>query len=171
MLIANLGEQPPSDSVGPLSEIGAAAVPALASAVKSSNLYVRQNAAEALAGMKPIPPEAIQALTDALKDPISDVRSSATNALLHVGGEAQKAAEAAQKNEVPPSDKLPGPDNRLDSAKQMGAIIPADSDHEYPSQLVHKVPLANRSGLNTPLIITVHAGQERSDRLVVWKRV
>ena len=82
MLIANLGEQPPSDSVGPLSEIGPAAVPALASALKSSNLYVRQNAAEALAGMKPIPPDAIQALTAALKDPNSDVRSSATTALL-----------------------------------------------------------------------------------------
>jgi hypothetical protein len=53
----------------------------------------------------------------------------------------------------------------------MDAMIPADSDHEYPSQLVHKVPLANRSGLNTPLIITVHAGQDRSDRLVIWKKV
>ena len=53
----------------------------------------------------------------------------------------------------------------------MDAMIPADSDHEYPSQLVYKVPLANRSGLNTPLIITVHAGQDRSDRLVVWKKV
>jgi HEAT repeat protein len=171
VLIANLGEQPPSDSVGPLSKIGAAAVPALASALKSSNLYVRQNASEALAGMKPIPPDAIQALTAALKDPNSDVRSSATNALLHVGGEAQKAAEAAQKNEAPPVDKLPGPDDRLCGAEQMDAVIPADSDHEYPSQLVYKVPLANRSGLNTPLIITVHAGQDRSDRLVVWKKV
>jgi HEAT repeat protein len=160
VLIANLGEQPPSDSVSPLSEIGAAAVPALASALKSSNLYVRQNAVEALAGIKPISPDAIQALTAALKDPNSDVRSSATNALLHVGGEAQKAAEAAQNNEAPPGDKLPGPDNRLHSAKQMDAMIPADSDHEYPSQLVYKVPLANRSGLNTPLIITVHAGQD-----------
>ena len=171
VLIANMGEQPPSDSVGPLSEIGAPAVPALASALKSSNLYVRQNAAAALAGMKPIPPDAIAALTAALKDPNSDVRSSATAALLQVGGEAQKAAVAAQKDEVPPGDKLPGPDNRLYSAKQMDAMIPADSDHEYPSQLVHKVPLANHSGLNTPLIITVDAGQDRSDRLVVWKKV
>ncbi len=171
MLIAYLGEQPPSDSVGPLSEIGAPAVPALASALKSSHLYVRQNAAAALAGMKPIPPDAIAALTAALKDPSSDVRSSATNALLHVGGEAQKAAEAAQNNEALPGDKLPGPDNRLYSAKEMDAMIPADSDHEYPSQLVYKVPLANRSGLNTPLIVTVHAGQDRSDRLVIWKKV
>ena len=161
MLIANLGERPPSDWVGPLSEIGAAAVPALARALKSPNLYVRQNAAEALAGIKPIPPDAIPALTAALKDPNSDVRSSATTALLHVGGEAQKTAEAAQKNAAPPGDGLPGPDSRLYSAKQMDAMIPADSDHEYPSLLVHKVPLANRSGLNTPLIITVHAGQDR----------
>ena len=171
VLIAYLGEQPPSDSVGPLSEIGAAAVPALARALKSSNLYIRQNAAEALAGMKPIPPDAIAALTAALKDPNSDVRSSATTGLLKVGGEAQKAAEAAQKSEAPPGDKLPGPDNRLYSGKQMEAMIPADSDHEYPSQLVDKVPLANRFGLNTPLIITVHAGQDRSDRLVIWKKV
>jgi HEAT repeat protein len=71
MLIANLGEPPPSDSVGPLSQIGAVAVPALTSALKSSNLYVRQNAAEALAGIKPVPPDAIQALTAALKDPNS----------------------------------------------------------------------------------------------------
>jgi HEAT repeat protein len=171
ILIAYLGERPPSDSVGPLSEIGAAAVPALASALKSSNLYVRQNAADALAGMKPIPPEAIQALTAALNDPNSDVRSSATNALLHVGGGAQQAAETARNNEAPQGDKLPGPDSRIYSAKEMGAMIPADSDHEYPSQLVDKVPLANRSGLNTPLIITVHAGQDRSDRLVIWKKV
>ncbi len=171
MLIAYLGERPPSDSVGPLSEIGAAAVPALARALKSSNLYVRQNAADALAGMKPIPSEAIAPLTAALKDPNSDVRSSATTALLQVGGEAQKAAVAANKNQAPPGDKLPGPDNRLYSAKQMDAMIPADSDHEYPSQLVDKVPLANSSGLNTPLIITVHAGQDRSDRLVIWKKV
>ncbi len=171
MLIANLGERPPSDWVDPLSEIGPAAVPAIARALKSSNLYVRQNAAAALAGMKPIPPDAIKALTEALKDPSSDVRGSATTALLRVGGEAQKAAEAAHKNEAPPSHGLPGPDNRLYAAKEMDAMIPADSDHEYPSQLVYKVPLANRSGLNTPLIITVHAGQDRSDRLVVWKKV
>ena len=171
MLIANLDERPPSDWVGPLSEIGADAVPALARALKSSNLYVRQNAAVALAGMKPLPPDAIPPLAAALKDPNSDVRASATAALLHVGGEAQKAAEAAQKNEAPRGNGLPGPDNRLYSAKQMDAMIPADSDHEYPSQLVHKVPLANSSGLNTPLIITVHAGQDRSDRLVIWKRV
>ena len=49
-----------------LANTGATAVPALAAALKNRNLYVRQNAAETLAAMKPLPPEANRTRTDHL---------------------------------------------------------------------------------------------------------
>jgi HEAT repeat protein len=114
-LIATFPDEYPadSDSLTALSKMGSPAVPALAAALKRSNLYVRQNAAEALAGMKPLPPDAARALETALMDKNSDVRYMATDALQTVGGDAQRAAEATQKHDQQAKAEKPAPDNHL----------------------------------------------------------
>src|SRR6202042_1468130 len=76
------------------------AIPALATALKSSDPKVRQAAAEALASMNvALTPEAVDALTVALGDKDSVVRSSAAQSLHNAGGAAQQAAMAEEKRE------------------------------------------------------------------------
>jgi hypothetical protein len=173
-LIATFPDEytPDSDATTALSRIGSPAVPALAAALKSSNLYVRQNAAEALAGMKPLPPDAVRALTTALKDKNSDVRYSATAALQTVGGDAQRAAEAADKRNQQAKAEKPKPDTRLYNRKQIIAPIPGDAEYMYPLKLVYLVPIAKKgAAAEAKIFVTLHAGKDRADRLVIWRKV
>ena len=173
-LIATFADEYPgeSDALTALSKMGSAAVPELATALKSSNLYVRQNATDALAGMKPLPPDAVRALVTALKDKNSEVRNTATSALRTVGGDAQRAAEAADKRDQQASAEKPKPDTRLYSRKQIVAPIPADAEYMYPLRLVYIVPIAKKgAAAETKIFVTLHAGKDRADRLVIWKKV
>jgi HEAT repeat protein len=172
-LIATFADEYPADSDAliALSKIGSPAVPALVAALKSSNLYVRQNAAEALAGMKPLPPNAVPALVTALKDKNSDVRSNAITALQTVGGDAQRAAEAADKHDQQANAETPTPDSRIYSRKQIVAPIPADAEYMYPLNLVYIVRITKGAAAEAKLFVTLHAGKDRADRLVIWKKV
>ena len=132
---------------------------------------MRENAAEALTGMKPLPPNAVPALVTALKDKNSDVRSMAITALQTVGGDAQRAAEAADKHDQQASADKPKPDTRLYSRKQVIAPIPADAEYMYPLNLVYIVPITKGAVAEAKLFVTLHAGKDRADRLVIWKKV
>jgi HEAT repeat protein len=164
-LIATFADEYPgdSDALTALSKMGVAAVPALAAALKSSNLYVRQNSAEALAGMKPLPPDAARALVTSLNDKNSDVRDTAIAALRTVGGDAQQAAEAADKRDQQTKAEKPKPDTHLYSRKQIIAPIPADAEYMYPLTPVYIVPITKGAAAEATLYVTVHAGKDRAD--------
>jgi hypothetical protein len=132
---------------------------------------VRQNSAEALAGMKPPPPEAVRALLPSLKDKNSEVRGTAIAALRTVGSEAQRAAEPAGKRNERTNAETPEPDTRLYSRKQIIAPIAPDSEYMYPLTFAFIVPITRGAAADARLFVTVHAGQDRPDRLVFWKKV
>ena len=172
-LMATLGDERLYDSqeIAALSRMGSSAVPELAAALKTSNLYVRQNSADALAGMKPLPPDAVRALQFALKDKNSDVRATAIASLRTAGGEAQQAAEAAEKRDQQATAEKPKLDTRLYSRKQISAPIPADDEYMYPLTLSYMVPITKGAAAEAKLFATLHAGKDRADRLVFWRKV
>ena len=172
-LIATFPEEYPADEVATtaLSKMGSPAVPALAAALKSSNLYMRQNATDTLAGMKPLPPDAVRALLFALKDKNSEVRRSAIAALRTVGGEAQRTAESTDRHPEGANTENPGPDARVYSRKQIAAPIPADAEYMYPLTLAYLVPITEGAAAEANIFISVHAGKDRSDRMVFWRKI
>ncbi len=173
VLIATLDQEypPDSDTNQTLARMGAVAVPQLAEALKSHNIYMRENAADALAAMRPLPPEAVKVLVAALKDKNSEVRSSAISALRDVGGEAQKAAEAADRQRDVQAAQASRPDTRLYTMKQIVAPIPPDDEYMYPLETVYTEALTKSGTADAKFIAAVQAGQDRSDRLVFWKKV
>ena len=160
-----------SRTVMALADMGPAAVPALAASLKSHNLYVRQNAAETLAAMKPLPPDAVSALQYALQDRNSDVRNTAISALRTAGGEAQRDVEAAEKRDQQAATEKPKLDNHTYTRKQIMAQIPPDDEYMYPQTLHYILPVTKDRAADAKLLLTVHSGKDRPDRLVIWKKV
>ena len=122
--------------------------------------------------MKPLSPEAVHALTLGLKDESIDVRSAAATALQNVGGEAEAEALAEQKSE----DQIYARRSKLDthrySKQELSATIPADADHKYPLTLTYLFPISRSgSAQQAQLLITLHTGKERPERLVFWRKV
>jgi HEAT repeat protein len=148
-----------------LARLGKPAVPALAAALRSPDLYVREQAVAALAQMKPLTPQSVQALMIALKDKNLDVRSAAAVALQNAGGEAERAALAEQAREQQP-------DIRRYTRQQIIAAIPADADHKYPLTLAYLFPIYPNgySAREAEFLITLHTGKGRPERLVFWKK-
>ncbi len=150
-----------------LGKIGKPAIPALTAALKSTDLKTRQAAAQAFVRMNaPLTPEAVDALTVALGDKDSAVRSRAAGSLHNAGGAAEQAAHAEEKREeeaeeaahpqphIPPAPKF--------STGQIIAPIPPDANHKYPLKLALFAPIAGYA-------VTVHTGKDRPERLVFWK--
>ena len=160
-----------SRTIMALANIGPVAVPALTASLKSPNLYVRQNAAETLAAMKPLPPDAVRALQYALQDRNSDARDTAISALRTVGGEAQRDAEAAEKREQQAATEKPKLDTQVYTRKQIMAQIPASDEYKYPQKLRYIFPVTKGLASDAKLLLTVHSGKDRPDRLVIWKKV
>jgi len=136
------------------------------------DLYLRRDAVKALAQMKPLSPEAVRALTLVLKDESLDLRSEAATALQDVGGEAEQAALAEQKREDQIYAQAVKPDTRRYSKEELSAKIPADGDHKYPLTLAYLFPISRSgSAQQAKLLITLHSGRDRPERLVFWKEV
>lgn len=156
-----------------LARLGKPAIPALAGALKSPDLYVREDAVQALAQMKPLSPEAVHALMIALKDKSSDVRSAAARALQDAGGEAERAAVAEQKRQEQAYAQRIKRDAQRYTKQQIIAVIPADADHKYPLTLAYLFPIypIGGSAQQAEFLITLHAGKDRPERLVFWKKV
>jgi hypothetical protein len=150
-----------------LGKIGKPAMPALTTALKSSDPKVRQAAAEAFASMNvALTPEAVDALTVALGDKDSVVRSRAAQSLRYAGGAAQQAAMAEEKREQA-ADEAAHPQPHIApvptfSKEQIVAPIHPDANHKYPLKLALFAPISGYA-------VTLHAGKDRPDRLVFWK--
>lgn len=154
-------------SVRALRKIGKPAMPALAVALRSADPKTRQSAVEAFAGMNAaLTPEAVDALTTALGDKNSEIRSDAAQSLHNAGGAAQQAARAEDKREEeaeaaahPQAHIAPVPKF---SKAQIIAPIPADATHNYPLKLALFAPISG-------YVVTLHTGKDRPERLVFWK--
>ncbi len=159
-------------AVDALARLGKSAVPALAAALKSPDLYVRQDAVGALAQMKPPTSETVQTLMIALKDKSLEVRSAAVIALQDAGGEAERAALAEQTREEQAYAERSKPDTRRYNRQQVIAAIPAGADHKYPLTLAYLFPIypIGGSAQEAEFLITLHTGKDRPERLVFWKK-
>lgn len=169
-LIGTFGgdDQVAFSSVRALRKIGQPAMPALAAALKSPDPKTRQSAAQAFAGMNAaLTPEAVDALTVALGDKSSEVRSDAAQSLHNAGGAPEQAALAEQKREeqadeaAHPEPPQPPPVPQY-SKDQIIAQIPADANYKYPLTLALFAPISGYA-------VTLHTGKDRPERLVFWK--
>jgi HEAT repeat protein len=152
-----------------LARIGNPAVPALIAALKSPDLYVREGAAQAFSEMTSLTPEAVNALTIALKDKSVKVSSEAANALYAVGAMPKAVAAERDREADAQSSEL---DTRSYSEQQISSPIPADADHKYPLRLSYLFPVyPYGSEKNPDFLITLYTGRERAERLVFWKKV
>ncbi len=172
VLLETLGNSAYS-ATGELAGIGAPAVPGLLAALKSGNLYVRQDSVTALARMKPMPPEAKRALMVALNDKSLDVRSAAASALLDAGGAAQRAAQAETAREEKIYAQESKPDMRTYTGREIAAPVPADPNHVYPLSLSYLVPVvATEEPIRrAQFLIALYSGRDRPERLVFWRKV
>jgi HEAT repeat protein len=169
-LIGTLGE---SGCTGEnlLARIGNPAVPALIAALKSPDLYVREGAAQAFLEMKSLTPEAVNALTIALRDKSVNVSSKAADALYAVGA-MPKEVGAERDREADINAQSSELDTRSYSKQQISSPIPADADHKYPLTLSYLFPVSPADSAENPeFLITLYKGRERAERLVFWKKV
>ena len=160
-------EQVAFSSVRALRTIGKPAMPALTAALRSSDPKTRRAALEAFEGMHvALTPEAADALTTALGDQDSEVRSRAAQSLHNAGGAAEQAARAEEKREEA-AETAANPEPHIAPAPkfskpQIIAPIPADATHEHPLKLALFAPISGYA-------VTLHTGKDRPERLVFWK--
>jgi hypothetical protein len=172
VLLKTLGNRQYS-ATDEIAKIGNPAVPGLTAALKSPNLYVREDAVATLAKITPISIEAKRALMLALKDKSLDVRSAAASALQNAGGKAERAASAEQAQEEKIYAQASKEDRRKHTRREIMAPISHDPDHKYPLTLSYLVPVA---AIGEPtgqarILITLYTGEDRPGRLVFWKKV
>jgi len=172
VLLKTLGNRQYS-ATDEIAKIGNPAVPGLTAALKSPNLYVREDAVATLAKITPISIEAKRALMLALKDKSLDVRSAAASALQNAGGKAERAASAEQAQEEKIYAQASKQDRRKHTRREIMAPIPPDPDHKYPLTLSYLVPVA---AIGEPtgqarILVTLYTGEDRPERLVFWKKV
>ncbi len=76
-------------------------VSALIAELRSTDPQTRRNAASALSRVKPLPPDAIPAVTQALKDSDATVQAFAVRALANAGAAGIPALKALLEDEEP----------------------------------------------------------------------
>ena len=153
-----------SSSARELGKIGKPAMPALTAALKSTDLKTRQAAAQAFASMNAaLTPEAVDALTVALGDKDSDVRSSAARSLHNAGARRQAALAEEKREEEADEAAQPhiAPVPKF-SKQQIIAPIHPDANHKYPLERALFAPIAGYA-------VTLHTGKDRPERIVFWK--
>ena len=163
---------------GALSKLGTGAVPALITALKSTHLYERAWAVQALGGIKPMPNDAQHALKIALNDKSEIVRTAVQAALKGDKVDASAVIEDKQIDENLDIDEpattdhdlasfvagMAAPDARIYTKAEIVAAIPPDENHQYPTELKYSVPIGE-------FLATVDAANEGVDRLAVWKKI
>jgi HEAT repeat protein len=166
-----------------LSKLGTVAVPPLITALKSTHLYQRAWAVQALGGIKPMPNDVKHALTLALSDKSEIVKTEAAAALKASKVDASAAIADKQLDEDSDIDDpatmdhhgagqnldsfvadTSATDARIYSKAEIVASIPPDENHQYPTELKYSVPIGE-------FLATVHAANEGVDRLAVWKKI
>ena len=174
-----------------LGKLGRPSVPAVIAALKSTHLYQRAWAVQALGRIKPMRTNAEHALRLALNDRSEIVRTAAQAALK--GNEVNVSAIIKDKqldedfdiDEPAITDHGDGQgldsfvagtastDARIYSKAEIVAPIPPNENHQYPTELKYSVPIARtrNSTTNAEFLATVHAATEGVDRLAVWKKI
>ncbi len=135
------------------------------------DLHSRQAAVDALADLTPLTPYAVDGLMLALKDKSDTIRSAAAKALQDQGGEPGRAALAELKREQLIEAQSSKPDTRSYSKEELIATI-QDPNLEYPLSLTYLVPILPVPAPidEAPFVVTVHAGQDSTERLTFWKK-
>ena len=174
-----------------LSKLGTVAVPALITALKSTHLYQRAWAVQALGGIKPLPDDARHALKLALNDKSEIVKTEAADALKGSKVDASAAIEDKQIDENLDIDDpatvdhgagqdldsfvagTAAPDAHIYSKAEIVASIPPDENHQYPAELKYSVPIGPtlNSTTDAEFLATIHAANEGVSRLAVWKKI
>jgi hypothetical protein len=152
-----------------LQSLGKLAIPPLLAALQNPSVMIREGAIEALPHNPPLPEEVAKALTVAAsKDKSRTVRNAAAvvlqGASLPAGDAVLGKLEqdyAASPKPIANIDK-----NRQYSKEEIIASLPPDKEHAYPLRLTSLFPLEDSN-----FAVTLHQGQERPDRLVIWKKV
>jgi HEAT repeat protein len=169
-----------------LGKLGAAAVPALIVALKNGDLYQRAWSVQTLSRIKPLPDDAVHALTLALSNKSEIVRTEAADALKgnevsageaigqqHMDEDIHRDNDTVQDQDL---DSLVAgnavTDSRTYSKAEILASIPPDENHEYPSELKFSVPIVPPGGSaeEAEFLVTVHSAKDGDDQLAVWKR-
>jgi HEAT repeat protein len=166
-----------------LGKLGAAAAPALIAALKNGDLYQRAWSVQTLSQIKPLPDDAVHALTLALSDKSEIVRTEAADALK--GDEVSAGETVGQQrmdeheNDTVQEQDLdslvaakPVTDSPTYSKAEIFASIPPDENHEYPSELKFSVPIVPSGGSaeEAEFLVTVRSAKDGDDQLAVWKR-
>ena len=174
-----------------LGKLGKSSVPALIAALKSTHLYQRAWAVQALGRIKPLPDDAKHALKLALNDKSEIVKSEAAAALNGSKVDASAAIEDKQIDENLDIDDpatvdhgasqdldsfvagTAAPDAHIYSKAEILAAIPPDENHQYPTELKYSVPIGPTPNSTTDVefLATIHAANEGVDRLAVWKKI
>jgi HEAT repeat protein len=160
-----------------LASIGENAVPALLQALKSSDIYVRYHAVDALAKIGPINPKMVSILISVLHDPNSRVRGCAAIALYRVNTPVvsnvlqeyrQEYLQRERQRERTLQLKEKADMKRLWTKSEIVAPLPADDENRYASELEYGYSFY---GYNSgELFVTLHRGKDRLDRLVLWRK-
>jgi HEAT repeat protein len=174
-----------------LSKLGTVAVPALITALKSTHLYQRAWAVQALGRIEPMPNDAKHALKLALNDKSEIVKTEAAAALDGSKVDASAAITDKQQDEDFDIDDSATTDHgsgqgldsfvagtattdaRIYSKAEIVASIPPDENHQYPTELKYSVPIGptRNSTTDVEFLATVHAANEGVDHLAVWKKI
>jgi len=152
-----------------LAKLGTAATPALIGALKNPDLYIRDGAVQTLAKIDPLSEGAVNALAyTAVTDKSQTVRESAEIALEFSHSAAAKAAYETVKHVSPLPTPTPeaSETNRLYSKDEIVATLPADNENEFLLSLTELLPIDDGT-----FLVSVHRGQDRADRLAIWKKV
>ncbi len=162
-----------SPASGELSKIGQPAVPALSSALSSTDFHVRGSAVQALANMQPLSPEAVQALMIALKDDDRDIRTAAATALGNAGGAAQAAATAELQREA--NEDATVPDTRVYTIQELAAPISFENEEgeEESRTLSYLIPIGGESNFGGKaglLAAFYHSNDEGFDLLIFLRK-
>jgi HEAT repeat protein len=174
-----------------LSKLGTITVPALITALKSTQLYQRAWAVQTLGGIKPLPDDAKHALKLALNDKSEIVKAEAAAAL---NGSKVDASAVIEDKQIDENLDIDDPatmqhgagqdldsfvagtaatDARIYSKAEIVASIPPDENHQYPTELKYSVPIGptRNSTTDAEFLATIHAANEGVDRLAVWKKI
>jgi HEAT repeat protein len=165
-----------SGATDDLQSLGKLATPPLIAALQNPDPLIRERAVKALANSRPLPDDVAKALTAAAKaltaaaskDKSRSVKNAAALALQGADIPAGDAAlgKLEKDYEAAPQPVRTIDNNRQYSKEEIIATIPPDADNEYPLRLASLFPVED-----TDFIVTLHQGQERPDRLAIWKKV
>lgn len=164
-------------AVEDLEFMGKSAYPALIAALQNPDPDIRLAAVKALPHTAPMPDDMAKALiTTAFDDKSRMVRNAAALALqqAHIPAGDTALANLDKQYAATPSSGKTKDLGRSYTNAQIIAPVPPDSENKYPMHLVTLFPINTddqQQQDNPAILVSIHRGRERADRMVIWKRV